>query len=201
MHGLQVRPWDGPAPHQSGTYSRFDASFTQTMKLLRRELEMLDARKLLVELDIRDRDIRIDGYPRADARAVGHPGVRVNFESRFGPVRMETAEFTSWQANLRAIALALEALRKVDRYGVSKRGEQYRGYRAIEQTSSDPAASIHSTSDALEVIQQETGLDRDEIMRSVPSAIRDAIKTSHPDAGGTDDRFRRVMRAKELLAP
>lgn len=33
--------------------------------------------------------------------------------------------FTTLQDNLRVIALALEALRMVDRYGVTRRGEQY----------------------------------------------------------------------------
>ena len=32
--------------------------------------------------------------------------------------------------NLRSIALGLKALRAVDRYGVSRRGEQYAGFRA-----------------------------------------------------------------------
>jgi hypothetical protein len=35
-----------------------------------------------------------------------------------------------WQHNVRSIALGLEALRAVDRYGISRRGEQYAGYRA-----------------------------------------------------------------------
>lgn len=34
-----------------------------------------------------------------------------------------------WQHNVRSIALGLESLRAVDRYGISKRGEQYAGFR------------------------------------------------------------------------
>lgn len=33
-----------------------------------------------------------------------------------------------WQHNVRSIALGLEALRAVDRYGITKRGEQYAGF-------------------------------------------------------------------------
>ncbi len=40
-----------------------------------------------------------------------------------------------WQADVGAIALALTALRAVDRYGVSRRGEQYTGWRALPATS------------------------------------------------------------------
>lgn len=35
-----------------------------------------------------------------------------------------------WQHNVRSIALGLGALRAVDRYGISRRGEQYSGFRA-----------------------------------------------------------------------
>jgi len=35
-----------------------------------------------------------------------------------------------WQHNVRSIALGLQALRAVDRYGISRRGEQYSGFRA-----------------------------------------------------------------------
>jgi hypothetical protein len=35
-----------------------------------------------------------------------------------------------WRHNIRSIALGLEALRAVDRYGISRRGQQYAGFRA-----------------------------------------------------------------------
>jgi hypothetical protein len=34
----------------------------------------------------------------------------------------------SWQHNVRSIALGLEALRAVDRYGITRRGQQYAGF-------------------------------------------------------------------------
>lgn len=40
-------------------------------------------------------------------------------------------KFPSWQDNLRAIALGLEALRKVERYGFVKDDEQYTGFKAL----------------------------------------------------------------------
>lgn len=35
-----------------------------------------------------------------------------------------------WRHNVRSIALGLEALRAVDRYGITRKGEQYAGFRA-----------------------------------------------------------------------
>lgn len=200
--GLRVRPWDGPAPPVGNVRARFNTTFTRTTRLLRRELEMLGATGLLVELDIRERDIRLDGYPRADARQVGHPGVRVDFQSKHGPVRMETAEFSTWQDNLRAIALSLEALRAVDRYGVSKRGEQYRGWRALPmstnpedaiQTPDQAVHAIHSVVDDLFSADDVAGAFRRE-------AVREALRRAHPDTGGDDETFRKVRRSQEVLS-
>jgi hypothetical protein len=38
----------------------------------------------------------------------------------------------TWQDNLRAVALGLEALRRVERYGIAQRGEQYAGWRRAD---------------------------------------------------------------------
>lgn len=73
-----------------------------------------------------------DGMPRADAKPE-HPGIIVNIEPRNKPpMSFPCDTFTHWHDNLRAIALTLEALRKVDRYGVTQTGQQYRGWQAIE---------------------------------------------------------------------
>src|SRR5690606_24676973 len=79
-----------------------------------------------------------------------HPGVILSFDSKVGHLSYPCDTFTSWQDNLRAVALALEALRKLDRYGVTKRGEQYRGFLAIEATAAP--AGFATADDALHFI-------------------------------------------------
>jgi hypothetical protein len=110
---LQFRPideWPGgkiaprPAP--------FRASYGKTLSLLERELDQLHARNIILQVALDERDIRLDGQPRARARA-RHPGVILAVDSKYGPLKYATAEFTTWDDNLRAIALGLEALRKV----------------------------------------------------------------------------------------
>jgi len=99
-----------------------------------------------------------------------------------------TAEYDDWQDNLRAIALAMEALRAVDRYGVSKRGEQYQGWKQLPQ-STDPTSELRTKDDALDYLTERYGGD-----------LRRGLFESHPDHGGNTDDFRKVMRCKELLA-
>ena len=179
--GVTFRPLERdfpPNPHRR--YSPFRARLSETLELLARELRMLDAKRVVVEVAPDERDIRLDGCPRADRRA-RHPGVALAFESKWGPLKYATDEFYDWQDNLRAIALSMEALRKVDRYGVSKRGEQYRGWRAL------PAASgLSSSVEARAFLDQHGGL-------------KAALRKFHPDHGGSREDFEKVMRAKELV--
>lgn len=191
--GVTVRPLSEPKPPEGERFSQFSASLGSTVDMLYTELRSLDAHMIVVELDIRERDIRLDGLPRADARPA-HDGVAVAFGSRFGPLRYATAEFTGsysypgWQANLRAIALSMQALRAVDRYGVSKRGEQYTGWRQIPR-STDPADAILTRDQAVTYIEDTYGGD-----------MKRALSETHPDRGGDSDEFRKVIRCRELIA-
>jgi hypothetical protein len=199
---------DGPMPTPVGRYPNFRAPWSQTVELLARELRALDAKGISIELDMEERMFRQDGLPRSDARARSD-AVRISFTSKYGPLRYETAEFGSgwgevgWQQNLRAIALSMEALRKVDRYGVSKRGEQYRGWRALPAGSVDPVDLIVTREDAMRVLLEATGnvYTGSEIddRSSLEQTIRSAIRATHPDTGGDSTEFRKVMKAKELL--
>jgi len=183
--GLRVVPWDGTRPKCAWRRSLFSASLTSTLRLLRDELRHLSAKQVLVELDVWERDIRLDGYPRANAK-VHSPVVAVSFQSQHGPLRYVCAEYDDWRDNLRAIALSLQALRAVDRYGVSKRGEQYRGWKELP-VSTDPAAHMDADQ-ARAYLADAWGGD-----------VRRALFETHPDHGGDPDEFRKVQRARELV--
>lgn len=203
--GIVFRPFDGVKPPDGGNYSPFSAAWEDTCALLARELNFLYAEQIVVELDLQERDLRLDGLPRADARLTSD-AVRLSFESKHGPVRIETAEFTGrygrqgWQENVRAIALGLEALRRVDRYGISKRGEQYRGWRQITTGSATPEDAVVTATQAYEVLYRTLDWPQEKIMADLDRAVKAALRASHPDTqGGSADRFRLVMKAKEIL--
>lgn len=177
--------------------SQFSASYGQTLELLDRELVNLDAEAVVIQLDLDERDIRLDGRPRVSARP-GHPGVIVAFESRYGPLQYATDVFDRWQHNLRAIALGLEALRKVDRYGITRRGEQYTGWRAIEsggETTDDFEAAVNFIRAHSDIYLDADQLDQVAFGR----ATRKAAMRLHPDQGGDAEQFQRLQRARQLI--
>ena len=181
--GAQVRPLEEPRPPRGYTWSRFGASLSATVETLARELRHLDAKRIVLQLDLRERDIRIDGFPRADARP-SSPAVVLAFESKWGALRYATGEFEDWKDNLRAIALSMEALRKVDRYGVSKRGEQYTGWRAIPQRT----GAFPSREEAARFLESHGG-------------FRAGARKLHPDnpETGDEETFKQLVAAKELV--
>lgn len=203
-----VRPISDRTPFGIGEYknSPFTVTYSTALDLLVRELEFLDARDVVVELDVVESQIRNDQRLRADARP-GSPAVRLAFESAQGPLVYATDEFVKanwrrsgmqadWQHNLYAIALGLEALRKLDRYGITRRGEQYTGWKALPAGRAMPGS--HMTTDAaLALIEQVAIGDEDadrvrsiEILRTSPEmlwrAVRNAKGLSHPDRQNGD---------------
>lgn len=166
--------------------AQFSAAWRRTVELLDRELTNLDARNVVVQVDVAERDIRIDGKLKANARP-GHPGLVLAFDSKFGPLKYAVDTYDRFEDNVRALALALEALRAVDRYGVTKRGEQYTGWKALP-AATDPADAIQTREQAHDYLSQRWDGD-----------VKRALRETHPDRGGDPDEFRRVVRAKEFV--
>lgn len=81
--------------------------------------------------------------------------------------------------NLRAIALGLEALRAVSRYGITTGiGEQYAGFLRLETSAADPERGRR--------LIEEAG------------SLKKALMQHHPDQGGDPRRFADVQAYRQL---
>jgi hypothetical protein len=172
--------------------SNFSATWGTTLQLLDREVWYLGGKNMRLQVAIPASQFRLDGKPRATAKAE-HPGVILTLDSKHGPLSYPCDTFTTWQDNVRAIALALEALRKVDRYGVTKRGEQYRGFLALEATAM-PGFSTYA--DALAFLADVGGISAESDRSAL---VRIAKRAAHPDTGGDAATFHRVTLAEAKL--
>lgn len=191
----------GPANEYGFRPRRGGVDWTATSDLLERELREMRAKNIVLQMAVTDRDIRNDGWIKAAARPT-HPGVILSFESKHGPLSYPCDTYRDWQANVRAIALALEALRKVDRYGVTRRGEQYTGWKQLPGAGG--TTTTMSAEVAARVMVECEGMDGDpetllESIDAVLATFRQAAKRVHPDAGGTVETFQRLHLAKQIL--
>ena len=106
---------------------RFKAGYADTLRHIEKELKHLGYRELVVQAGFRS--VRQDGWPYSSARP-DHPGVIIQFRRGADILTFCALEYKTFEANMRAIALSLEALRAVDRYGVVK-GQQYNGFKQL----------------------------------------------------------------------
>jgi hypothetical protein len=179
---LALWPHGSTPTHQRRSPHVFKASWSSTLELLDRELRQLKARDIVIGCGLREQDIRIDGWPRSGAREPSHPGVEVSLTTQHGRLVYATDVCRRWEHNVRAIALGLEALRAVDRHGITRRGEQYAGFRALPSATSEPSAER-----GRQLIREHGG-------------VRAALKATHPDTGGDPADFKAVVAAKEIAA-
>lgn len=203
---------------EKGTEERknaaFKATWSNTLQLLSYELDKLTARDVTLKTMHSPEDFRIDGKLRSDTRAPEHPGVILTFErfegwddetqqSRYTELRLPCDTFAYWKDNVRAVALALEALRKIDRYGV-KAGSQYAGFKAL------PAGdfTVDMTPElAADFIAKAAGMGNvPAIATSIiqnpafgESVYKTAAKSLHPDKGGSAEEFKNLESAMRLV--
>lgn len=212
-----VRPISDRTPftgHHTG--SLFTVKWHQVLDLLQREYEQLNGKHLVIEVDVPESAIRNDGGIYANAKAAT-PAVRVAFESKHGPITMATDKFVrqsyrsasmdDWQHNVYAIAKSLEALRLVDRYGVTRRGEQYTGWKALPPGSGEIATEM-TADDALTLLRSL--FKNPELVSHtlpLPQLLRRAKAKAHPDHNDGDRKLwdqvelaERVLRRSGRIA-
>lgn len=181
---------------------------------LAKEGRLLYVDRVIVETFHRERDIRKDGLLRADASLPSSVGVVVYVEkSRTETLRFACDQYQSyrdsggnmhygWVDNLRAVTLTMESLRGVDRWGVAKNKEQYKGWLQLPTPPpSNPAE------DAARVLLKAGGYDlttaniaavvtNPVTARTVWAA---AVKNTHSDTGGNDRDFMTVQSAWNVI--
>lgn len=155
--------------------SPYRSRWEVTLRDLERELGHLKATEVDIALGVRPEDLTRAGQVRAGVKPT-HPGVEVSFLTPKGRFVYVTDACIDWKDNVRSVALGLEALRAVNRYGITPEGEQYRGFMQLE----DPMVVW-----GRELIAKH-------------GTARKALMATHPDRGGSAGDFQAVQAASEV---
>lgn len=201
MSVFSVKPLDDRSGFKGNPKrSPFDSSWSATLQLLERELKHLRASNVIVEVDTLPGSIRLDGQLYANAK-VSSPAIRLHFDTPDGHLNFPTDAFNTWQDNIRAIALGLEALRKIERYGMGRGDEQYRGFLALEAGSGATALGGMTSEVASAVLTKHAGISPAE-WRELDHMVvyKRARAAVHPDRnGGERGEWDRVEQAAKVL--
>lgn len=167
----------------------FKVDFDQSVRDLAMELERLGATSGYLTTD---HELRVNGTPRRD-RPPRTPGVALYFTRNGKELCIPCDRFSNIRANIRAIGLTLESIRRMERYGTSQMVEAaFRGFEALPPGSSDPIAMPASGPRPWhEVLGVEPSATKDEVR----GAYRRLATAHHPDNGGDPKLFEEITRA------
>lgn len=147
---------------------------------LYKELERLRAVNVIISTDC---ELRMDGQFRVDRRP-DDPGVAVYFRRKGVAYVMACDTYERFDANLRALALTIEAIRSIERHGDSVMMQQaLGGFREL------PAAKLHKAWWEVLEIPHTSGI------RAVKRAYKQKIAEEHPDKTGSAERAAELGRA------
>lgn len=180
------------APFSRGGAKRFDTAANQLVSTPKRPLTVADAIQRLsgelARLGASDEilstnvPVRLDGLPRSGQSEPADPGAAVYFKLKGKPRCLACDRWTRVADNIAAIAQHIDALRRIERYGVGTMEQAFAGYAALP-------ASPHDWWIVLEVTPDATTAQIDD-------AFRRLAKKAHPDAGGSHEQMARLNAAR-----
>jgi hypothetical protein len=193
-----LNDWTEQDPFSTYKNCHFKASVFKTQQLLKAELKRIEARNVVLHTQHSPNQLRKDGWVKTDRAPANGPGVILEFEKPSGAdiikLRFPCRTFDKWEDNLRAIALALEALRTIDRYGVTT-GAQYAGYKALPPA--EQGTEGQTPEQAAEFVAKAAGMPdagHQILVNDVFAdlAYKTAAKKLHPDLGGNEREFQKL---------
>lgn len=162
---------------RAGYSGRRSHSVSESVDEIAHALDLMGATDLVVSTNI---PLRNDGWPRSGTAAPSDPGVAVYFRYNGKPVCLACDQWTKVEDNLWAVALTLEAMRGIDRWGAAELEATFTGYAALP---------------APEQWWQVLGVPQNADADTIQTAYRQLARQHHPDAGGDSAQMARINAA------
>jgi hypothetical protein len=169
-----------------GNYKFIPKTFGYERDELMRELKRMGARDIVLSTNVA---LKQDGLPYADysRKGVSDRGVAVYFTIDKEPMTLCCDKWNSLEANVRAISMSVDAMRSLDRWGVSEILKRvFTGFKTIPQKV--------DTKPWWEVLGISARSSKDDIKK----AYWRLAKIHHPDTGGNIADFNRISDAYQF---
>jgi hypothetical protein len=172
--------WPHP-PRRRISGSRFRTGRDGALETIEQEVSYLKGGDVVIGVVVDAEHISFSGILKADGwRKLRHRGAEVSFDvPGRGRLVFFTDAYDDVVQNLRAIGLGLEALRAVDRYGITSSAEQYAGFAMLAPGGPDPA--------------------RGKQLVDAAGGLTQALKKHHPDRGGDERDFVDVQAYRQQV--
>ncbi len=133
--------------------------------------------------------LRLDGTPRSDLSEPSDVGAAVYFILHGKPRCLACDKWTRVADNIAAIAQHIDALRRIERYGIGTLDQAFTGYTALPPIGGTQGGNWRA----------ELGVDAvdDLTFAIVEARYRTLLRERHPDAGGSHDAVVRLNLARD----
>lgn len=148
---------------------------------LERELDRLGAAAPTLSTNVQ---LRLDGRPRSDNEP-NDPGVACYFRFKGRATVLACDRYLRVSDNIAAIAAHIDALRRIDRYGVGSLEQALAGYKALPADSAADWRNVFGFNGGPVTVEQ------------VNDRFKAMAKEKHPDVGGTEEGMAHLNRARE----
>jgi len=175
-----------PVPFKTkepGMYAR-TVTHSVALERLENELDRIGARDVTLSTNL---ELRLDGRPRATDTRVDDPGVAVYFRFRKTPTVLACDGYTTVAGNMAAIAAHIDALRRIERYGVGTIEQALAGYKALPADTAANWRAVFGLAAGVRVTLEE-----------LDAAYKARAKDVHPDRpGGSTEAMMQANRARD----
>lgn len=173
---------NGPSDH--GTKL---VTLAEARDRLARELDRLSARQPILSSNV---ELNINGQPRSGRPEPTDPGVAVYFQLSGKPIVLACDSYSKVAQNVAAIAAHIDAMRRMERYGVATMTQMFTGFLAL------PAPLV--------VDDWRAALGDPKTLAEAEAAFRERMKQAYPNGiQGSEARARElnaaIARAREEL--
>ena len=160
---------------RKAAFSRHGQPLTvySALERLQQQLDLLGARNVVLSTNM---ETRLDGRPRSGVTPLNNdPGVALYFLLRGRSTCMPSDSFDTVADNIGALANHIDAVRRIERYGVGSVEQMFTGFQAIRGPGHKPWCEV-------------LGIKPDERVTcdSIRARQRELAKKHHPDVGGSD---------------
>lgn len=150
---------------------------------LAEELDRLNGRSPILSSNV---ELRIDGNPRSGLPEPRDPGVAVYFQLKDKPIVLACDRYNEVAQNVAAIAAHIDAIRRIERYGVATTEQMFTGFLAL------PAPIV--------VDDWRAALGNPASLPEAEAAFRERIAEVHPDRPGGSHAAAAILTAAIGLA-
>jgi hypothetical protein len=181
---MEAYPLQWPVGFKRTTWpgkSKFDTTFAVARDLILKELKMLGATSPIISTNI---PLRQDGLPYASYRPPTDKGVAVYFTYNREQHVLACDKWNKIEDNMQAIRKTVEAMRGLERWGVSDMLKRtFSGFKALPEETDDSWWSV-------------LGISKNATIDEIISAYRKKAFETHPDRNsGNSDKFLRIKKA------